>query len=101
MFGGGGRAVILLKKIVCFPTGAKKNKKIKKLKNKKFVLHSVNFFEALFSGSYKGLQITQKLLCINHVDLLLASSVLNVNYKIRKIHRNICKDYLPHNMFYW
>ena len=26
------------------------------------------------------------------VDLLLASSVLNTNYKLRKIHRNICKD---------
>ena len=63
-----------------------------KLKNKKFVLLSVNFFKALFPGSYKGLQITQNLTCIKHVDLLLAISVLNVNYKIRKIHNNICKD---------
>ena len=31
--------------------------------------------------------------CIDqHVDLPLPSSVLNVNYKTRKIHRNICKD---------
>ena len=66
-----------------------RNKKINvfKEKNKKFVLHSVKFFEALFSGSYKGLQITQNLTCIKHVDLLLASSVLNVNYKIRKSKR--------------
>ena len=48
------------------------------VKNKKFVLHSVNVFEALFPGSYKGWQITQKLTCVN---VLLASSVLNVNYK--------------------
>ena len=47
------------------------------VKNKKFVLHSVYFFKALFPGSYKGLQITQNLTCIKHVDLLLASSVLN------------------------
>ena len=60
--------------------------------NKNFVLHSVYFFEALFPGSYKVLQITQNLTCIKHVDLLLASSVLNVNYTIRKIHRNICKN---------
>ena len=64
----------------------------KNLKIKKFVLHSVFFFEALFPGSYKDLQITQNLTCIKHVDLLLGSSVLNVNYKIRKIHINICKD---------
>ena len=37
---------------------------------------------------------------IKHVDLLLAS-VVNVNYKIRKIHRNICKNQLLLNMFYW
>ena len=48
-------------------------------KKKKFVLHSVNFFKALFPGSYKGLQITHNLTCIKHVDLLLASSALNVN----------------------
>ena len=50
------------------------------------------FFEAFLPCSYKGLQITQNLSCIEHEDLLLASSVLNVNYKIRNIHRNICKD---------
>ena len=59
---------------------------------KKFVLYSVKFFEAHFPWSYKGLQIVQNLTCIKYVDLLLASSVLNVYYKIRKIHRNICKD---------
>ena len=74
-------------KIVCFPTGL-----FNKVKNKKFVLHSVYFFEAFFPGSYKDLHITQNFTCIKHVDLLLASSVLNVNYKIRKIHGNICKD---------
>ena len=51
--------------------------------------HSEYFFEAFSPGSYKGLQITQNLTCINHVDLLLASSVLNINYTVRKIHRNI------------
>ena len=69
---------IFLKKIVCFPTGVKNNV-FNEVKNKKFVLHSVNLFEALSPGSYKGLQIIQKLSCIKHVDLLLASSVLNVN----------------------
>ena len=63
----------------------------KKFKIKKFVFHSVNFFEAIFPRRYKGLQKTQNLTCIKHVDLLLAS-ILNVNYKFRKIHSNICKD---------
>ena len=64
-----------------------------KLKIKKFV-HSVNLFEVLFPGSSKVLQITLKLSCTfkMHVNLHLASSVINVNYKIRKIHWNICKD---------
>ena len=53
--GGGGWD--FLKKIVCFPTGAKKNV-FNEVKNKKFVLHSVYFFEAFFPGSYKDLQIT-------------------------------------------
>ena len=91
IFRGAG---IFLEKIVCFPTGVKKFNVFNKVKSKKFVLHSVNFFKALFPGSYKGLQITQSLTCIKHDDLLLASSVLSVNYKIRKIHRNICKDLL-------
>ena len=30
--------------------------------------------------------------CIKHADLILASNVLNVNYKITKIYRNICKE---------
>ena len=88
--GGGGWGWDFLKKIVCFQTEAKKN--VFNEVKKKFVLHSANFFEALFPQSYKGLQITQNFTCIKHVDLLLASSVLNVNYKIRTIHRNICKD---------
>ena len=70
-----------------FPNRSEKNKmSSKKLKNKKFIVHSVNFFKTLSPGSYKDLQITQNLTCIiiKHVDLLLASSVLNVNYKIRK-----------------
>ena len=58
------------------------------------VLYLVNYFKTLFPWSYKGLQITQSLTCIKPVDLLLASSALNIvniNYcivKIRKIHRN-------------
>ena len=35
----------------------------------KFVLHSVIFYER-FPGSYKDLQITQKLACIKHIDIL-------------------------------
>ena len=60
-----------------------------------FIYYDYGICSKPFSlGAIKGLQITQKLSCINnikHVDLLLASSVLNVNYKIRKIHTNICK----------
>ena len=64
-----------------------------KIKSLFFVLHSVKFFRNPFSlGAIKSLQVTQNLTCIKHVDLLLARSVFNVNYKIRKIHRNICKD---------
>ena len=77
-----GGAGIFLKKIVCFPTGAKKIKVFNEVKNKKFVLHSVKFFEALFPGCYKGLQITQNLTCIKHVDLLLASSVMCIKCKL-------------------
>ena len=73
----GRGAGIFLKKIVCFPTGAKKINVFNEVKNKKFSSFSV-FFEAFFHGSYKGLQITQNLTCIKHVDLLLARSVLNV-----------------------
>ena len=51
--------------------GEKKNNEVK---NKKFVLYSAYFFKAFFAGSYKGLQITQNLTCIKHVDQLLASS---------------------------
>ena len=57
-------------KKVCFHTEV-----FNEVKNKKFVPYSANFFEALFPGSYKGLRITQKLTCIKHVDLLLASRV--------------------------
>ena len=45
-----GGAGIFLKKIVRFPLGAKKLKI--EVENKKFVLHSVNIFEALFSRSH-------------------------------------------------
>ena len=54
------------------------------VKNKKLILHSVNFFKALFLGSYKGLQITQNLTYIKHVDQLFTSSVLNVNYEFKR-----------------
>ena len=40
------------KKIVCFHTGAKKYNVFSKVK-KKFVLHSVNFFEDLSLGAIK------------------------------------------------
>ena len=92
IFGGGWD---FFEKNSLFPVSVQVRKKsnvFNEVKNKKFVLHSVNFFKALFPQSYKGLQITQNLKCIKHVDLLSASNVLNVNYKIRKIRRNICKD---------
>ena len=74
---------------ILFPRRSDKNK-MSSIKLK--IQFSEFFFESLFPGSYKGLQITQKLTCIKHVVLLLASSVLNVKYKRRKIHRNICRD---------
>ena len=71
IFRGGVGAGIFLNEIVFFaPTGAKKNV-FDKVKNKKFVLHSVRVLEALFPGNYKGVQITQNLQCMKHVDLLL------------------------------
>ena len=61
--------MIFLKKKCLFPyKSEKKSNVINEVKNKKFVLHSMNFSEALFPGSYKGLQITQNLTCIKHVD---------------------------------
>ena len=36
--------------------------------------------EEHFPQRYTGLQITQNLKCIKHVEILLASSVLIVNY---------------------
>ena len=95
IFRGGGWE--FFEKIVCFPTGAKKLNVFNEVKSKKFVLHSLHLFEAIFPRSCKGLQITQKLSCLKHADLILASIVLNVNYKIRKIvrPRNICNYYRP------
>ena len=61
------------KKIVCFQTGAKKINVLNQVK-KKIVFHSVNFVKVLFPGSYKGLQITQKLTCIKRVDLPSSST---------------------------
>ena len=63
-----GGAGIFLKKIVCFPTGEKKIMSSTKLKIK-----SLFFIQSLFSKPFKGLQITQNLTCIKHVDLLLAA----------------------------
>ena len=90
IFGGGEG----FGKFFLYPNRSEKKNVFNEVKNKKVFLHSVNFFEALFTGKYKGLEITQYLTCVKHVDLLLASivHVLNVNYKIRKIHRNIYKD---------
>ena len=48
------------------------------LKYSKCFLSTLNFFEAHFPRSYKGIQITQKLTCRpKHVDLLEASNPLN------------------------
>ena len=72
-----------------FPYRNENNKISSNKLNIKICSSFSEFFEALFLGSYKGLQITQKLTCIEHVDLLLSSTVLNVNHKIRKIHIRI------------
>ena len=76
-----------------FPYRSKKNK----MSSTRLKINSLFFIQQIFPKpffpqSYRGLQITQNLTCIKHIDLLLASSVLNVNYQIRTIHRNICKD---------
>ena len=55
-----------------------------KLKIKSLFFIELIFFKALFPVSYKGLQITHNLICIKHVDLLLASGVLNVNEKLER-----------------
>ena len=90
---GGGEAGILLKKNSLFPNRSEKNKMSSmKLKINSLFFIQRYFFKALFPGNYKVLQITQYLTCIEHVDLLLARSVLNGNYTIRKIQRNIYKD---------
>ena len=57
-------------------------------------------FSAHFTGSYKDLQITQESQCVKHVELLQTSSVLLVNYKIRKIHSNICTGLTAVYKFY-
>ena len=52
------------------------------------------FFEAHFPGTYKDLQITQKLTCIKRIDgktYYNQISVSNVNYELRKIFKYICK----------
>ena len=82
---GGGLGFFFFK-MVCFQQ-ERKNKM-----SEKVCSSFSEFFQSPFPWSYKGLQITQKLSSIKYVDLLVASSVLNVNYKIRKIHSNICKD---------
>ena len=59
------------------------------VKNKKFVLHSVNFVEGLFPGNYKGLQITQKLTCRKRV-VLPSTSTFGKQYTWYKIIRTNC-----------
>ena len=76
-----------------FPNRGEKNK----MSSTKLKIKILFFIQCIFSkpfsvGVIKVCKIIQKLTCIKHVDLPLARSVLNVNYKIRKIHRNICKD---------
>ena len=61
-----------------FPYRSEKNKMSSmKLKINSLFFIQQFFFEALFPQNYKDLQITQNLTCIKHVDLLLASNVLN------------------------
>ena len=45
------------------------------------------FLRGTFPWELKKCAITRKFICIKHVDLLQASDVLNVSYKIR----HICK----------
>ena len=81
--GGGGWDFFEINSL--FPYRREKNK-ISSMKLKTFVLHLVNFVEALYPGSYKGLQITQKLTCIKHVDLpstsILANSITGIKCKL-------------------
>ena len=88
----GGGAGIFFKNSL-FPYRSEKNKMSStKLKiNSLFIIQQI-FSKPFIPQSYRGWQITQNLTCKKHVDLLLASNVLNVNYQIRMIHRNICKD---------
>ena len=82
----GGMAGIFLKKIVCFPTG--KNKVKLKIK----VCPSFSeFFEALFPGSYKGLQITLNLTCIS----MLKNSLLCKERQKNKLSRGKIPATLP------
>ena len=69
-----GRGWDFFEKNSLFPNRCEKINVLNQVKNKKFVLHSVNFVKALFPGSYKGLQITQKLTCIKRVDLPSSST---------------------------
>ena len=88
---GGGGGWDFFEKIFCFPTGAKKLNVFTEVKNKKFVLHLVNFFEALFPRSCKGLQVTQNLTCIKHVDLLGKQYIkCNLGRSIRIFVRSNC-----------
>ena len=48
-----GGAGIFLKKNNSFPYMSEKNKVFNKVKNKKSVLHSVNFFKPFFVGAIK------------------------------------------------
>ena len=81
--GGGGWD--FFEKNSLFPYMSKKNKMSStKLKiNSLFFIQQI-FLKPFFPQSYRGLQITQNLTCKKHVVLLLASSVLNVNYQMRK-----------------
>ena len=83
----------LFEKNSLFPYRSEKNK----MYSTKLKIYSLFFIQQIFSKpffpqSYRGLQITQNLTCKKYVDLLLANNVINVNYQIRTIHRNICKD---------
>ena len=64
-----------------------------KVKNKNLGIQCI-LSKPFFPGSYKGLQITQNLTCIKHVDLI-ASSVLNLIIKLERsigifVQNNCC-----------
>ena len=81
-----------LEKIVCFPS--EKNKMCSmKLKIKSLFSFGEAFRSPFLWELLRFANNTEfNMYSLKYVDLLLASSVLKVNYKIKKINNNICKD---------